>query len=439
MTTGKNSQFLKSWYELEAKKINFDKSEFEKINFREKKWIPYNKGGNSRKWYGNNEFVVDWSKSKDFNRAKTTMTHFYLKDGLTWSFLTMSIFNARYFDKGFLWDVAGSPIFVNNKIIEKYILGFINSCVASYLLNLMNPTLNFQAIEIEKLPIKIDENNFDSINKLTELNISISKEDWDRSELSWNFAISPILNLDFLKTVQLSFEHYIDIATKQYSQLHQNEEEINRKFIEIYGLSDELTPDISLEYITILQKELDITKLLKAIKNKGRIAKEGLEKFVKKDVVIQQLLSYAVGCFMGIYRLNKPGLHIAHPNPTEEEIKAYKIQSPLHKGKKEVKFEIDEDGIIPMLGSYGRFSDDIVIRIKHFIEIVWGEETLTENINFIQQCLDQDLEDYLVGDFWDYHCKVYQKKPIYWLFSSETGYFQVLVYMHRINKFTVQK
>ena len=142
---------------------------------------------------------------------------------------------------------------------------------------------------------------------------------------------------------------------------------------------------------------------------------------------------------MGRYRLDKPGLHIAHPNPTEEEIKAYKIKSPLHNGKKEVTFEIDEDGIIPMLGSYGRFSDDIVFRIKHFIEIVWGEETLTENINFIQQCLDQDLEDYLINDFWYYHCKVYQKKPIYWLFSSENGYFQVLVYMHRMNKFTVQK
>lgn len=266
----------------------------------------------------------------------------------------------------------------------------------------------------------------------------ISKKDWDSRETSWEFETNSLIK-NSNTTISDSLSEWISQASKYFFQLHQNEEELNKIFIDLYGLQDELTPDVPLTEITILQDELNFKQLEKTQKNVAKLREEGLEKLIQKDVVIQQLLSYAVGCFMGRYRLDKPGLHIAYPNPTEEEIKAYKIKTPLHKGKKEVKFEIDEDGIIPMLGSYGRFSDDIVIRIKHFIETVWGEETLTENINFIQQCLDQDLEEYLVNGFWNYHCKVYQKKPIYWLFSSENGYFQVLVYMHRMNKFTVQK
>lgn len=439
MTTGKNTQFLRNWFELDLHKINFNNSDIDKINIKEKKWIPYNKGGNSRKWFGNNEFVVDWSRSNEFNRSKTTMKQFYLKAGLTWSFLTMSIFNARYFGEGFLWDVAGSPIFVHDKTKELYILGFINSSLASYLLNLMNPTLNFQAVEIEKLPIQIDETYFEKITQLVKSNISISREDWDKSELSWSYSTNPIIQFKNNSTIKTSVQSLSTYYSNQYLLLQKNEEELNKHFIRIYNLDGEVNPDVPLEYVTLLQEELNLNAVSKSRKNITEIRENGLEKFIKKDVVIQQLLSYAIGCFMGRYRLDKPGLHIAHPNPTEEEIRAYKIKSPLHNRNKEVTFEIDEDGIIPMLGSYGRFSDDIVFRIKQFIQVVWGEETLTENINFIQQCLDQDLEDYLINDFWYYHCKVYQKKPIYWLFSSENGYFQVLVYMHRMNKFTAQK
>lgn len=320
-------------------------------------------------------------------------------------------------------------------------LSLFNSITSSYFLKIINPTLAFQSGDILKIPIPemaklLDEK--EEIKKRNDKCLFISKMDWDARENSWDFETNPLIK-NSNTTISNSLSEWISQTSKNFFQLHQNEEELNKIFIDIYGLQGELTPDVPLTEITILQDELDFKNLEKVQKNVAKLREEGLEKFIKKDVVIQQLLSYAIGCFMGRYRLDKPGLHIAHPNPTEEEIKAYKTKSPLHNGKKEVTFEIDDDGIIPMLGSYGRFSDDIVLRIKHFIETVWGEETLTENINFIQQCLNKDIEDYLVNDFWRYHCKVYQKKPIYWHFSSEKGYFQVLVYMHRMNKFTVQK
>ncbi|MDX9712581.1 MAG: BREX-1 system adenine-specific DNA-methyltransferase PglX [Ignavibacteriaceae bacterium] len=443
IATCDNDRFLRYWPEISAKLLGLRiKSGVEAQNSK-LKWFPYNKGGEFRKWYGNNYYVLNWENDgkelKDSDVAVLRNPDYYFKEGLTWSLTGSDKFGVRYKEFGFLFDVNGMSIFPKKSVIY-WQLGFLNSRVCGEFLKIINPTISFQVGDIASLPIKIDESQsrIDKIQLKVEESVFLSKKYWDESETSWDFETNTLIkNSD--STISNSLSEWISEASKDFFQLHQNEEELNRIFIDIYGLQDELTSDVPLTEITILQDELDFKKLEKTQKNIAKLREEGLEKFIKKDVVIQQLLSYAIGCFMGRYRLDKPGLHIAHPNPTEEEVKAYKIKSPLHNGRKEVKFEIDEDGIIPMLGSYGRFSDDIVIRIKHFLETVWGEETLTENINFIQQCLDQDLEDYLVEDFWYYHCKVYQKKPIYWLFSSEYGYFQVLVYMHRMNKFTVQK
>lgn len=440
LITGDNDYFLKLWFEVSYQKIS--------ISNKNVKWFKYVKGGEYRKWFGNTELIVNWENDgdeiKNFVNEKGKLksrpqnTQFYFKRGLSWTALTSNKFNCRFTPEWHIFDAKGPMLFTKTDALLFYSAALLNSTVGNYYFQILAPTLDYNQGPVGNVPFVHNQGKEKLIVKLVESSITISKIEWDSRETSWDYKLNPMIkNSD--KTINNSLSEWILQSSKDFFQLHQNEEELNKIFIEIYGLQDELTPDVPLTEITILQDELDFRKLEKAQKNVANLREEGLEKYIKKDVVIQQLLSYAIGCFMGRYKLDKPGLHIAHPNPTEEEIKAYKIKSPLHNGKKEIEFEIDEDGIIPMLGSYGRFSDDIVIRIKHFIEIVWGEETLTENINFIQQCLDQDLEDYLVGDFWNYHCKMYQKKPIYWLFSSETGYFQVLVYMHRMNKFTVQK
>jgi hypothetical protein len=146
---------------------------------------------------------------------------------------------------------------------------------------------------------------------------------------------------------------------------------------------------------------------------------------------MKQLVSYAIGISMGRYRLDRPGLHIAHPDPTAEELAPYSFEPH--------RIEIDEDAIIPIMGSASTFADDALQRVKYFLEVIWGADTLTQNLNFLQECLDEDLESYLVKKFWKDHCKTYKNKPIYWLFSSEKGAFQVLTYMHRMNAFTVEK
>ena len=217
-------------------------------------------------------------------------------------------------------------------------------------------------------------------------------------------------------------------VTVDFFQLHENEEELNRIFIDIYGLQDELTPDVILKDITILQDELD-RKALESRNGELLLAKTGLP--IKKDVVIKQLLSYATGCFMGRYRLDKPGLNIAHPGSTEEELSAYSYHDHT--------FEIDDDAIIPTMGSDSPFSDDIVARIREFIQMVWGDDSLTENLNFINESLGENIEKYLTKKFWADHKKTYKKKPIYWEFASAKGAFKVIVYMHRMNRFTVQK
>ena len=202
-----------------------------------------------------------------------------------------------------------------------------------------------------------------------------------------------------------------------FMQLHANEKELNRQFIEIYGLQDELTPDVPLEEITILQQ--------------GEIAIKDNEITFNADVIMKQFISYAVGCWMGRYRLDRPGLQIAHPNPTEEETAPYPYNGE--------KFTIDDDAIIPLMSRDCAFDDNAVSRFTDFVRITFGAETLTENLNFIEESLGKTLEDYLAKDFWKDHKKMYQNRPIYWLFSSKKGAFQCITYMHRMDAYTVEK
>lgn len=296
----------------------------------------------------------------------------------------------------------------------------------------MNPTINTTAGDVLSLPyIQSDSGEIES---LVSQNISISRADWDSHETSWDFKENELVRLakeglgKITATVngevamqyyslQLLVEEYKTYWTEQFLQLHANEEELNRQFIKIYGLEDELTPDVPLEEITILQQ--------------GEIYIENGQIVWQNDVIVKQLISYAVGCMLGRYRLDKPGLHIAHPEPTAEEIAAYTFN-----GK---QWSIDEDGILPLMPSDTDFADNATVMFKRWLVVAFGEDTLVDNLNCVEAALGKSLDDYFVKDFWKDHKKMYQNRPIYWLFSSKKGAFQCLAYMHRMNAYTAER
>jgi len=418
--TGDNNKFLRHWHEVNHKKID------KKI-----KWVFYNKGGNFRKWYGNFEYVINWEHDGmelKATSANLRSSHLYFIESLSWNALSAGAFSIRYSDYETIFDSAGSSMFIKSAVHDfKEYLGFLNSNVAQLFLNIINPTLNYGAGTVGKLPV--NKSNWQSSSKYVNENIKISKNDWNSHEISWCFENSPLLNNS--KSLNRAFQKFQNHASEEFFQLQINEEKLNQIFIELYSLNNELIPKVALKDITILQEELskkDLEKLEPVFREKGA---EGIELPINKSEVISQFISYTIGLFMGRYRLDKPGLNIAHPNPTKEELAIYKYNNG--------EVIIDQDAILPLMGKNCNFSDDVVKKFNQLLDTIWGHDQRTENINFIQECLNKDIEKFLVNDFWSYHCGMYKKTPIYWLFSSKKGAFQVLVYMHRMNEFTVEK
>lgn len=436
MDTGNNKLFIRLWFEVSIKK-----STYKSTNGRECVWVPYRKGGTTRKWYGNNEYLLYWDndgqKVINYSKSNIRNKHYYFKESVSWTLLSTNFLSARFYEQGGIFDSNAPSIFSDSKLL--YIMGVINSIVGESFLRILNPTLAFPKGDIEKIPF-IEKNTI-SIEEMVSSNISISRQDWDAHETSWDFkqnelvalnedaymdtmnaiyegtGLRPNLTVPQAERLQWRVELYKSKWETKFHQLHTNEEELNRQFIEIYGLQDELTPDVPLEEITILQQ--------------GEIYFEDGEMKWDDSVIMKQLISYAVGCIMGRYRLDKSGLHIAHPNPTSEEVCTY-----TYNGN---EYTIDDDGIMPLMSQDCGFNDNGVLRFTEFVRVVFGNEYLTENLNYIESCLGKSIEDYLKKDFWKYHKKMYQNRPIYWLFSSKKGAFQVIAYMHRMNPYTVEQ
>ena len=257
MTIGKNDLYLKKWFEVNNSKVNLRKLKIDEINLEKKPWIPYSKGGEIRRWFGNNEWLVNWSHSNKFNRAKTTLKHLYLKEALVWNFISSSNFSMKYLENGFLWDIAGSPCFFKKELLN-YVLGFLLTKFSQNILNIMNPTINYQAIDIENMPFLYNENKANVIDNLVQQNISISKEEWDSRETSWDFEKLSLIDSKDLKT---AYENYCNHWRDNFVQLHKNEEELNKLFIEIYDLQDEMDEKVAFEDITILKKEAKIIQI----------------------------------------------------------------------------------------------------------------------------------------------------------------------------------
>jgi len=430
--TGDNERFLRYWFEVDFNKIKLNAQNTLEAHLSGKKWFPYNKGGKFRKWFGNNEFLVAFDKHnynlllKLGNRLPSR--HLYFREGITWSSLSSGSFGARLSPKGFTFSAKGACAFPRTKD-KLTVLSFLNSKVANEIFQFFSATMDFNVGNIRMLPFRNLTQEKNSVDAISENCIMIAKNDWDSTEISWDFKSHMLIDSNF--SIRNSFNKLKIKTHNNFFKLLNNEKELNQIFIRIYNLENELKPDVHLKDITILDDLLDYDGFGEIEEVFHKNGKESIELPLKTDVIISQFLSYATGCIMGRYRLDKPWVNIAHPDPTSEEISSY-----VYKGQ---KVEIDEDAIIPMMGSDSPFSDDIVIRVKDFVLILWGEETLTENLNFINEALGMDMEKFMVSKFWDFHKKMYKKKPIYWLFASPNKTFQVLVYMHRMNRFTVQK
>jgi hypothetical protein len=452
MMTWDNDRFLREWHEVNHRKIGFGIGNVKDSVVSGIKWFPYNKGGVGRKWYGMYHLVVNWeNEGKEI--YDSGMTSFrgktnYFKRGLTYPRIGSSYFCVRESPLGFIFDINGPSCFPKKN--ELALMSYLNSVVARHFLQIFCPTLTYQVGDIFKVPYIQDVPNVSSINTLVNNNILICKKDWDAHETSWDFQQNELLAInegnfiDIIKDFADFKGILIDPAAPEHSKLSwhydmykmkwetlfyrlkQNEEELNKQFIEIYGLQDELEEFVRTDEITILQQGE-----IRVISEPGDDSGYGDTIEFNKDVVIKQLVSYAIGCWMGRYRLDKPGLWIAHPDAKPEEVATYDYNGE--------KFEIDDDGIIPLMPSYANFPDNGYKRIVDFVRIAFGTEKLTENLNFIEDAIGMTIEKFMVKEFWKYHKKMYQNRPIYWLFSSKKGAFQCLTYMHRMTPYTVEQ
>ena len=458
--TSDNERFLRLLWEVSKSRIG-----------KGKKWMLQTKGGEARRWYGNTLNVIAWSPEDieyyHKNKMARVIKHYlWYKKGITWSKICSSKPTFRYLRTDSTYDEVN--ITPNNEEELYCILGVLNTKVANMLLSIVNPTFSVQTENILKMPYTFSH----KISAISESCITISRSDWDAHETSWDFQRNELLSIDTstymenidykmekhfeetgehislspaapqLGSLEWRMEQYKTKWERKFMQLHKNEEELNRQFIDIYGLQDELTSDVPLNEITILQQgEIKITDQYSLSDNDGSIFTDSDGAILtvtgdsylewQDDVIMKQLISYAVGCMLGRYRLDRPGLHIAHPNPTDKEIAPYEYNGE--------QWEIDDDGIMPLMPTDCGFSDNASARFADFIRVALGNEEHVANLNYAEQCLGKTLEQYFVKEFWKDHKKMYQNRPIYWLFSSKKGAFQVIAYMHRMNAYTAER
>ena len=408
MTTGDNNRFLRMWFEVNINNTKFDVESAKEAQCSEKKWFPYCKGGGFRRWYGYNEYLVNWFndgyeiknniKANGLKAASVRSENMYFKPLITWSAVTSGLFSCRYCFGGALFDSGGSSISVPQNAY--YLLSVLNGKIGQYVLDISNATINYQPGDIAGIPIIFEK--VEQVESNAQLNIQISKTDWDSFETSWDFKKNPLVS-GAANKISTAFEMWSKECAERFNQLKANEEELNRIFIDIYRLQDELTPEVEDKDVTVRKADL------------------------QRD--IKSLISYAVGCMFGRYSLDNDGLAYAGG---EWDNSKYDTFVP------------DEDNCIPITDEE-YFEDDIVGLFCAWLKKVYGEDTLEENLDFIANALGNKgktsrevIRNYFLTDFIKDHIKTYQKRPIYWLFDSgKQNGFKALVYMHRWNADTI--
>ena len=435
--TGNNTKYLRFYWEVEKKKIS-----------KNLKWIFYAKGGKYRKWTGNLIDLVNWTEKareeyKKGHGSQIIPEKFWYKKGITWGLITSNEPSFRILPEDSTFDKGGSSIFIKNNENFNYILSLLNSVVFTYIVEFFNPTINFQVKDIRSIPLKFERKK--EVDKAVKEILKISKYDWNTFETAWDFKVSPLVNFEryienynledeensenkkvsstSIKTIEEAYSQYKEFTNNQFLKLKKNEEELNRIFIEIYGLQDELTSDVSDKDITIAKIFDTDDEINDEIKGNSYV--------LTKENVIKQFISYAVGCMFGRYSLDEEGLVFAGGEFDKN---------------KYIKFIPDEDNCIPITDSE-YFSDDIVTRFVEFVKTVYGEETLEENLKFISQALSNKndapkdiIREYFLKNFYEDHLKRYKKRPIYWLYDAgKKNGFKALIYMHRYNEQTTAK
>ena len=433
--TGDNNRFLKFWQEVDWNTVglNYSSRELAKESF--KKWFPTNKGGSYRKWYGNNIYLANWendgSEMRAFSGSVIRNPQYYFRQGITWSSLSSGGLSMRFSPTGFIFESKGSMCYLKDECNLFYVLALMNTKVVDSMLNILAPTLDYHEGPMSKVPVVIDSNRKKLIDEKAKVCVNICKNDWDSFETSWDFQCHPLIqNCHGVDNEKGEEQAYIEDAytewefdcNRRFNQLKANEEELNRIFIDIYGLQDELTPEVEDKDVTVRKADLS------------------------RD--IRSFISYAVGCMFGRYSLYNEGILYAGGAGRDFGSIIDKIQDYLHaQGKSrfpENEFYPDRDNIIPICDDE-YFEDDIVGLFVKFVKTVYGADTLEENLDFIASALGNKgdtsrevIRNYFLKDFYADHLKVYQKRPIYWLFDSgKQNGFKALIYMHRYDADTV--
>ena len=440
MTTGDNNLFVRLWFEVAKDNCGWHTKSTKECVESGKKWFPYNKGGDFRKWFGNNTHLLNWQDNgRDVianGRAFPRARQYYFQESITWTFISSSYFGVRSSDPGFIFDMSGCSAFPSDSSLKERMTAFLCTRVAFEYLKAMNPTLNFQVGNVSTLPWLDDRitDNATEIDRIAKTAIENSRFDWDSYETSWNFTHLPLLNLTEPLESKVMVGHIGNLkAIYQKLRAHWQEmtlgmqrleEENNRLFIDAYGLQDELTSDVTLNEITLTCNPYYRYGVHKS--------EDELEALLLADT-LRELVSYAVGCMFGRYALDKPGLILANQGETLSD---YLKQIP------QPSFPADDDNVIPMLeGDW--FTDDIAERFRKFLRVAFGEEHYEENLRFVELGLNirgkrnYTIRDYFLGEFYSDHVRCYKKRPIYWLFSSPKGSFNALIYMHRYRPDTV--
>lgn len=399
-----NNEFLRLWYEPD-----FSRSALTEY-LVDKKWYPCNKGGSYRKWYGNNDYVIDWENNganiKAFKKASTGNDKHRFEEGVTFTTITSAERTFRYSPEGYLYDMTGPTIFLKDKKWIYYVLAAFSSKLGYHFLSAINPGVSLKLGEVNNFPMILSEERRRDAEGIARVNVSICKDDWNYFETSWDFKKHPLLRK--VSTISQAFQQWLAECDDRFHQLKSNEEELNRIFIDIYGLQNELTPEVEDKDVTVRKADL------------------------QRD--IKSLLSYAVGCMFGRYSLDVEGLAYAGG---EWDNSKYRSFLP------------DADNVIPITEEE-YLDDDIVARLCEWLKVVYGEKTLEENLDFIAKALGNKgnssreiIRNYFLNDFFKDHCQTYSvtgsgKRPIYWLFDSgrQNG-FKALIYLHRYTLDTI--
>ena len=419
LTSGDNETYLRAWHEVGLISCSFANTS----NFEDgKTWTQHRKGGEYRKWYGNNDFVLYWKgNGATLKQSPTSLLraqNFYFKEALSWSRVTSGEFAIRYYPAGQTFD-STSPSLFSDDFSLQFCAAFLNSPVVANLLRAMSPTLDFRLTSLGRLPfLDIGELKETAAQIATEC-IQLARVDWDAYETSWDFTRVPLLSPDhragtFEATYARLRAHWQGIT----NEMLRLEEANNRIFIDAYGLQEELTSEVPIEDITLTCNP--------AYRYGSKASAEEEEERLLADTTAE-FLHYAVGCMFGRYSLDAPGLILANQGQGLDDYLA-RVQNPT--------FEIDADNVIPVLDGEW-FADDIAGRFRKFLRVTFGEAKFQENLAFIEAALGKDIRKWFTKDFFDYHVRRFKKRPIYWMFSSPKGSFNALIYMHRYRPDTV--